>query len=156
MRAEAQCQLTVMPFATSRFLELWTHTAVPAGKEAGFSLLTAKVSMSNLLKRDCIFPLALHSGLGSAGWFFHPCQVSSGWKAPKSIFTQTSGASAEVAGTRDDCTLVPPCHHSSFIHRVTQDFKRQHPKRTDPSIQICTKASSPAHLPRQFPSAKAS
>lgn len=68
-------------------------------RKLAFQLLIAKVSMSNLLKSDCIFPLALHSGVGSAGWFFHPARCFLGWKVPKSLFTQTSGASAEVAGT---------------------------------------------------------
>lgn len=64
----AKAKLTVLwPFATS-VSELWTHIAVQNGKEAGVSgYLLLKSACQTCLKRDCIFPLALHSGLGSAG-----------------------------------------------------------------------------------------
>ena len=52
--------------------------------------------------------------------------------------------------------MTNTCAHVSTVarplYRVTQDFKRQCPKRTDPRIQMFTKALCPAHLlPSHWP-----
>ena len=101
-----------------------------------------------------MFPLALHSGLGSAGWFFHPARCLLGWSFPKSIFTQVSRASAEVAGTGGwpEHLWLHVIPAAGALHRATQGFRRPRPKRTDPGTQMFVKAVCPEHLlPSQWP-----
>ena len=150
----AKAKLTVLQPLPPRFLSCGLAQPFKMESKLVFQLLLAEVSMSSLFKTW------LHTSPGSALWaglswvVLPPCQVSPGVEGSKEhLHSDFWGFSWGGWNEGMTGTLVPHVSTAARpLYRVTQDFKRQCPKRTDPSIQIFIKALCPAHLlPSHWP-----